>query len=418
MTIKEQHLEKFIELARKLNKIPSVSDCQKYGLTRAMIRNAFGNISNLKSEALTKCADLEVMTQPAQLVVEDVTNLRHFIDTKKVKAKNADLVKSVNTLDYIAQFAENVFSGKVKPVNPKPKKKKIKRELHILLSDHHYGSDLKREEVGMDYGSVEESRRMAFVAKTVIEYKPEHREQTKLHVHLLGDMIENKLHDPQDAAPLTEQVCRAIHILVQSIAHFGESFNEVEVHCTTGNHGRTLSRHEKRATSAKWDSMETIIYYSLKQALKNYTNVKFNIPKTPYYVVDTIAGKIFGTHGDTVINFGNPGKSINTTNTERQINRINSALDDKNEYKVVVGGHVHTSSITILPNSVVSITNGPLCPPNGFGVSIGLLEGDCSQTMFETVAGYPVGDIRIIRVGREQDRDESLDKIITPWLGI
>jgi predicted phosphodiesterase/uncharacterized protein YbaA (DUF1428 family) len=418
MKNKEHYLEIFIELARKLNKIPTVADCLKYGITRNMIRHNFGNYTSMRNEALEKVPDLEIMTQPAQLVVEDVINLRHMVDSKKVKSQNAELVKSVNTLEYISQFAENVFSGKITPVKPVVKKSKTKRDLHILLSDHHYGSDLKKEEVGIDFGTVEESRRMAFIVKEVCEYKIEHRNETKLHVHLLGDMIENKLHDPQDAAPLTEQVCRAIHILSQSIAHFGENFKEVEVHCTTGNHGRSLSRHQKRATSAKWDSIETVIYYALKHALSNYKNVTFNIPKTPFYVVNSLGSNLFATHGDTVINPGNPGKSINMANLEKQINRINASVKDVNEYKVVVMGHVHISSVTTLNNGVTIITNGPLCPPNGFANSIGILEGDCSQTLFETVEGYPVGDIRFIKVGPKQDKNKALDKIIKPWRGI
>lgn len=415
---KEQYIEIYVELARKLNKLPSLTDCLKFGLSRNLIRHHFGNLTNLKAEALAKVPDLEIMTQPAQLVVEDVRNLRHMIEAKKAKMQQTELVKSVNTLEYISQFSEKIFNGKITPVKPLKSKTKTKRELHILLSDHHYGSDLKREEVGIEFGSVEESRRMAFIVKEVCNYKADHRAETKLHVHLLGDMIENKLHDPQDAAPLTEQVCRAIHILSQALAHFGENFKEVEVHCTTGNHGRTLSRHEKRATSAKWDSIETIIYYSLKQALSNYPNMKFNIPKTPYYVVKSFEHNMFATHGDTVINPGNPGKSINNANLEKQINRINASMKDHHEYKVILMGHVHIASITELNNGVTVITNGPLCPPNGFATSIGILEGNCSQTMFETVNGHAVGDIRLIRVGEKQDKDKSLDKIITPWEGI
>src|SRR5690606_4717458 len=138
---------------------------------------------------------------------------------------------------YVQHFSETVFSGRVKPYNPPKSKAKIKRALFLTLSDLHFGADIRSEETGhLSYGKVEEARRFAEVIKQTIEYKPQYRKETELHVNLLGDIIQHKLHDPQDAAPVSEQVCRAIHLLSQGISQLGENFGKVIVHCATGNH--------------------------------------------------------------------------------------------------------------------------------------------------------------------------------------
>ena len=415
---KEELLEKYIELARKINKLPSIADCVALlDIKESTVRTLWGNISNLKEAALQNYPELGGMVVPAQLGVPDIKNHREKLLETKTKRENVELIKSVNVLDFIEKFAENTFKEKIKPFTPKKKSKKtIKRVLNLILSDHHYGSDLHSEETGNDtFTVVEESRRLAHVIKETIEYKPQYRDQTKLVVHLIGDMIENKMHDTQDAAPMAEQVCRAIHILTQALAQLAEAFPEVEVQCATGNHGRSMTRHPKRATTGKWDSYETIIYYSMKTSLSLYTNMEFHIPKTPYNIVQVLNHKFFVTHGDNVLNPGNPGKSINVKGLKDQINDINASLKDNDEYKVFLMGHVHTASVTMLNNGATVITNGPICPGNGFTTSIGIMESNCSQTLFESVEGHAVGDIRFIKVGPEQDTDASLDKIIKTW---
>ena len=414
---KKEILKKYYDLAKKLNKLPNTTDLLSFtGIKRGAIRSQFGNMTNLQNETLAAYPELDEMIAASILVAADLEVFRENLVEKRQKSGNDTLVRNVNTLDYIAKFSEGVFKGRMVPLKTNKPPKVIKRNVNLVLSDHHYGSDIKKDETGFqDYGRIEESRRLAAVIKETIEFKPQYRKETELTIHLLGDMIENKLHDPQDAAPLSEQVCRAIHILSQAIARLADAYPKVTVKCATGNHGRTLSRHEKRATSAKWDSIETMIYSSIKNSLSSYKNVSIEIPKTPYVVTETLGAKIFSTHGDTVLNPGNPGKSINTRNLEHQVNNINATLRDNQEYQVFIMGHIHTASITHLNNGVVVITNGALCPPNGFSSSIGILEGHGVQVLFESVPGFPVGDIRFIKVGAKEDADASLDKIIKPW---
>jgi len=234
---------------------------------------------------------------------------------------------------------------------------------------------------------------------------------------LCGDLIQHKLHDAQAAAPVSEQICRAIHLLSQGFAQIAENFPIVNIRCATGNHGRDLNRHHKRASSGKWDSVETVIYYSLKKILSSYKNVRFDIPKTPFVIYEVMGHKAFVTHGDTVLNVGNPGRSLNIRGIENQINQINATLKDKEEIKLVFVGHTHCASVSNLNSGTLLVTNGSLPPTDDYAVSIGYLENRASQTLIEITEKHAVGDIRFIRVDADTDKDSSLDKIITPFGG-
>jgi predicted phosphodiesterase len=353
---------------------------------------------------------------PVHIKDTDITKYRMELEAKRGIDTNKNILVRENVLDYVAQFAESVFKGRMSPVPTPKKKKEVKRFINLVISDTHFGSDVKKEETGVaNYGVKEESRRLAKVVQETIAYKKEHREHTALNLLLIGDLTNGTLHDPRDGAPLAEQVCRAIHLLTQAVMRLASEFQEINVYCESGNHGRRKERHHNRATNQKWDSYETIIYYSIKQAVANQKNVKVHITKKPYDHYEVFGKKIMYTHGDNVINPGYPGKDIKIGSLETQLNKINASLKDTEEYSVAIVGHVHTFSQTLLSNGVYMITNGALIPPDDFAVSIGILESPCGQLLFESVEGYPVGDTRFIRVGITEDNDASLDKIIKPW---
>lgn len=416
---REELIESFFKLAKKLGKIPTKAEVQKFICTLDPVNRVFGNYTGLKEASLEKYPFLSELEVPNKLEVSDVDSYRINLEKNKIKKNNKILITDVSTLDYIAHFADKVFSGKIKPTQKKRKKEKIKRIVTLVLSDTHFGSDIEKEETGCsEYKNKQEARRLAAIVKQTIDFKPQYRKETKLNVILGGDLIQGQLHDPRDGAPLAEQVCRTIHLLSQAISILGNEFNSVEVFCTTGNHGRFKSRHESRAINQKWDSIETIVYYSIKECLKQLTNIKFNIPKTPYVTFDLFDKKGFATHGDTVLKPGFPGKAISIESLEKQINKINATLPDDEEFSVFIACHVHTASVTHLSNGAVMITNGMLVPPDEYAVSLGVLESNCGQWIFESVPGFAVGDQRFIRTSKIHDDDASLDKIIKPWTNL
>lgn len=345
-----------------------------------------------------------------------VDKKRLFDQTKLNRKLGAAFAEQKFILENIEEFAKRVFSGKVSPVKVPKGAKDIDRVVNALWSDLHIGSDICGEETGYQtFGKKEEARRLAALTKQVCSYKEQYRSRSRLSLYLLGDIIQNSLHDPRDGAVVAEQFARAVHLLSQAIAHMSASYPKVDVWCATGNHGRDMARHMERAVHQKWDSRETEIYIALKYACSNLKNVTFHIPKTPYIKVETLGSMLFGTHGDTVLKPGVPGKAINMKNLESQINKINASLPDSQEYSVFFVGHVHTPSMTFLDNGSVMITNGCMVPVDDFAVSIGVLESHCGQWIWESIAGHPVGDARLIKVGKQHDSNPKLDRIIKPW---
>jgi predicted phosphodiesterase len=353
---------------------------------------------------------------PSQNIV-DRERLREHVNLNRKLGKS--YAKEQFFLESVEEFSKRVFDGKIKPVKVPAGSKTIDRVVNVLLSDLHIGSDIQAAETGyQNFGTTEEARRIAALTKQICSYKHQYRASTRLVVHLIGDIIQGQLHDARDGAVKAEQFGRAVHLLSQMVAHLSASFPRVDIHCATGNHGRDTARHKERAIHQKWDSIETDIYIALHYACSALKNVQFHIPKTPFCKVDVLGHKIFTTHGDTVMKPGNPGKAIAMGSLTNQINAINATLPNAEEYSIFAVGHVHTPSMTFLDNGVVMVTNGCMVPVDQFAVSIGVLESHCGQWIWETIKGHPMGDARLIKVGKKHDEDASLDKIIRPWEGL
>lgn len=309
--------------------------------------------------------------------------------------------------------------GWTAPQGYKPRAEKaIQRILNVVLSDLHFQSLFDPEEVPIPYGSVEESRRLGKIAVQVAEYKRRYRAETQLNVNLIGDIIENLLHDAREGNVITMQVAAAIQYLVALITFWAGQFPVVKVFCTPGNHGRNVARHKERAIHQKWDSIETIIYLSVKTAIEaaGLKNVTFDIGKRPYYVADLFGAKAFFTHGDTVLKPGYPGNKIDVSGLYHQICKWNSARNINGPFQVFAVGHVHFGSLTNMPGEVVMITNGCLVPPGPHALSIGAADVSCGQWMFESTPGHVVGDSRFINVAGAE-KDPEYNKIIAPFTG-
>jgi hypothetical protein len=326
---------------------------------------------------------------------------------------------------FLEQF-EEVCKAFIKPATPrgyalkKPSRKPSPRVLNLLLSDLHFGSDLDPSEGLQLFDAHVEARRLAWVVLQAAEFKRDHREETELHVHLIGDIIQNQLFDPRDGKPLAQQVLASMQYLGMAIEFLAQHFPKVVVRCTPGNHGRNKARHMQRATLQKWDAIETDVYAGTRAWCRTLKNVEFHIPKTPYYKVDYWGKKAFFTHGDTVIAPGNPGKSLNVGSMNAQIDALNARIVNLGEipeqFSLVAVGHVHTGSVTHLPNGGVFLSNACLIPPDSYANTIGIFSCTCGQWLWESVPGHIIGDQRFITIDPKVDGDVSLEDIVAPYL--
>jgi hypothetical protein len=340
---------------------------------------------------------------------------------KDIRKKNTALSVKLGSRDIFIEELKAAISGfpavKVRTYKPRKPKSRIKRALNLVISDLHIASDLDPEEVGVRYGVVEEARFLAHIARTAIEYKAKYRDETELHVFLNGDIIANILHGASSADLLALQNCRAIWLLTQLIGILAQHFRKVVVHCTTGNHGRDIAIHAKRAVSQKFNSHETTIYYAVKTATRNLVNVSWDIPKTPWADAVILGHRMRSTHGDTHLNLGNPGTSLNIGTIEGKINKINASLNDKDEFEVFIVGHVHTPLVIRLSNGSFLVINGSAQPPDSYANTLDIVESRQVQVMFETTADHAVGDLRFIDMSASS-HDRSLDSLIIPFPGL
>lgn len=352
---------------------------------------------------------------------------RPVLETKSLETKvlakdnralaKADAVERIY-LDRFKEICKEIFKkpliiGKVAA----PRAKSIERNLHLCISDTHFGAVLKPQEGLTKFDIEEPARRLAKLAIETAEYKPQYRKCTKLFVNLNGDIIQGNIHDAFAAKRMAEQKAMALWMFRQFLAYLSTQYSSIEVNCTTGNHDRYADKNPDRVVAEKWDSHATDIYYALKIALMEFKNIKINIPLTPWADYKSFGVNYRTTHGDNVFKIGNPGSSINVKNLENEVNKLNATRDDLNKIKVVILGHVHTGLHIRLKNGVAVITNPPLIPADSYANSIGIYEAPTGQWLIESVQGYPVGDSRLLMVDETVDKDTSLDKIVQPWPG-
>jgi hypothetical protein len=337
---------------------------------------------------------------------------------QKATKKNLDYLAAQEvSLDRQEQIAKLFSQRKFVPVYKGKKSKHTERKLNLMLSDLHYGSDLDPRQVNCRFGPTEESRRTAAIVTQVADYKRQYRHETELHIHLIGDIIQGKLHDIQSAANLTEQFDRALHSLIYGIEFLATEFKKVTVDTSVGNHGRDAMRHPDRAMQDKYDSNEFRIYRAMKYRFAKVPNIEFNTPIRGFYVYDQFGMKGFMTHGDTIFNPGYPGKLIQIKSLQEQINKFKLSRREYNDLKLVGCGHVHTAMNVDIDETTV-ITNGCMIPNDEYAQSIGIYNTPCRQQLWETVDGHMFGDHRLIKIGINHDEDSSLDRVVPVWKGL
>ena len=357
--------------------------------------------------------------------LSDDTLIKNLQSTQTAKKRASKLAKE-NKVILESHIFEQNFLTELEAINKAcpiklhkivklKKKKKLTRTIVAHLSDTHIGVNIKRKEMGgiNEFNPTVAARRFAFFFKTLSQYKLDHREDTDLVIVLNGDIFAGVIHGLEGGVlPMATQFGIGLRIFSEGISFIAQHFSKVKIVGLTGNHDRYMHKDNKgRQSDQKWDSFATNLYTSLDRVFKDYKNVSFEIPSTPYAIFDIQGHKFFATHGDTVLNLGNPGKSINTESITKQVNNISTGLGEKID--VVMAAHVHKSTYQSLDNGSNLVINGTLSGTDAFAQSIGILSNNPIQQMFEVTPDHKVGDMRFVRL-EEADKDEELDKIIAP----
>jgi len=355
----------------------------------------------------------------------DVSEVKH--GAQLVNSFRNKLEKREGMINYVVEEMGKVLEDRLnkhkfkfhkKVAIVKKKKAKHPRVLVVHWSDSHFGANIKRSEVQVnEYNWTIASRRLALFVEQVCQYKQQYRKDTELIFCLNGDIIAGVIHDQEWFSDLlVHQYVGSIHILGQALTYLAQNFKKVTVYCSPGNHGRAMHKSGKdRATTNKYDSYETFIYVALKMILQPYVNIEVVVPKTPYAIIKTMGHNFFMSHGDTVINVGNPGNSLNMRSINNQINKLNaSELGGKVAFDVLLVGHVHTPTAQLTESGCMLLVNGCSSGLDPFAQSIGIFSSNPTQLIFESTPQHPVGDMRFIQL-KSGDNRKELDKIVEPY---
>lgn len=283
------------------------------------------------------------------------------------------------------------------------------RFLTLQLSDLHYGTDLTAEDHLRPYSNVEECRATAAVVSNALDYKPDHRNETTLHIWFGGDDFAGLLgHDDKSLPALQVQLARAAHIEAQTIALLAARFRNVLVTRDWGNHGRDTLRHKGRADNFKWLNWEFMLWKLVRAMCRDLKNVRWQTSRRGYGYTKLFGWQLFRTHGDTILG-GKPGSQ----GFARQLAGINSSPYYKGLNHIVLLGHWHSGETFQVEHTRVFV-NGALIPPDGYSQSNGYLSG-AGQWLFETTEKFPVGDMRFVQLAPSDYTDSKWDGLITPW---
>lgn len=183
------------------------------------------------------------------------------------------------------------------------------KEAIVLLSDWHYGQ--VSNNIWNTYNTTICKERVSKLFDKVSVALQEHCVK-KLHVVLLGDLVNGSIHTSSRVASEENTCDQLIHVseiianFVNTLSVFVES---IDVHSTYGNHARTIQNKEDSIHS---DNLERIVPWWLRQRLN--INPRINVIDSEFYefIYFNICGyNVVCTHGD-LDRFRDLGVTINT----------------------------------------------------------------------------------------------------------
>jgi len=124
---------------------------------------------------------------------------------------------------------------------------------------------------------------------------------SRLMVAMLGDMLTGNIHlelDRTNTFDLPIAVVKAGNIVAQLMNLLAAHFDEVDISCVCGNHGREDEKPcYKGKTDRNWD---TAVYKIASMLTQSNDKIKWNIPRSPSTMMEAAGSRILIKHGDGI----------------------------------------------------------------------------------------------------------------------
>lgn len=230
----------------------------------------------------------------------DVSRKDEARDFKYLLEKNKRLEERIQNINDFNEFVSQVITKEVKtlPSSYKPKIPKIKakynQEYAVLeFSDVQLGSIVEKRETGglCVYNKQEFVKRIEKLTKSVFEIIEIQRNGgipiKKLKLHVLGDIVQGEDVFPGQGFKIDTLLLEQVFVLGDKIVELllyplSTLFEDIEIFCIPGNHGKQGRQHQASRTS-NWDY---IVYWLWKQRMANLSHVKFHISAAPFLVYE------------------------------------------------------------------------------------------------------------------------------------
>lgn len=176
-------------------------------------------------------------------------------------------------------------------------------DLVVLLSDTHVGQviDISQTQGFGEYNISFYLHRLKFwenfVTKTI---RQSHAPVKNLHLILLGDMIHGALSHSSEADQhftIFQQVRIAGDSIAQAIRNIACHVPNISVSTAVGNHARWQNQHKVPSVNT-YSNLDMMLYSYLEALTKDLKNVKWDIHKQAFSVIDVLGTTIHASHGD------------------------------------------------------------------------------------------------------------------------
>jgi len=186
----------------------------------------------------------------------------------------------------------------------------------------------------------------------------------RLVVGANGDMVPGTIHELEkntDAPNIVMAVYGTGLMLAQALRDLAAQYPEVDVYCTSGNHGR-LPDARKVQTKEPTRSWDTMVYLFAREHLRAVPNIKWHIPNSWSKRFNVYKWGFFQTHGHFIKSFF----SIPYYGMER-MTRNTTSLESVRGWtpNYFLTGHFHTASELNAPAGKV-LMNGSLVGANEY----------------------------------------------------
>jgi len=310
------------------------------------------------------------MTKTKDPQKEEIALLKRNL--RRVRAQlriSKGLVRQLETEDDVVDKLIQVAKTSLEALPPiKPPKllqypKSTNEEVVVLLmSDLHIG---KKTRTYNPKVFVKRLRKLEKNMMSIVTAQRSIRPIKKLVVVMNGDIIDAEALYPSQAVDhiaitiIDQLYAVGVPELSKFLYFCLANFEEVEVYCQRGNHGRQNAAKWSSSKSTNWDF---VLYKSLEGAMGEQDRLKWNIETKDWKQFFRINGEGFlATHGDMIRMYYN----LPWYGMTRQSMRWQNAFRDRIKLTHFLFGHFHSASVLRFNNCLIYV-NGSFVTDDPF----------------------------------------------------